>query len=73
MSIKKTKRVQAGLVKVSLNKKAYWLSKEDRNGWSLGFSLGKKTVWLTGLRFRSEEHIESVLNLGVIYVEKKKK
>lgn len=60
-----------GIVKLLKGHKASWVSKEDKNGWSLGYAMNNRTVWLTGLRFKSTEEIEHAINdTGIIFVEK---
>jgi hypothetical protein len=63
-----------GILKIRANQKHVWLSKEDKNGWSLGYALNKKTFWLTGLRFKSKRDISDALeNSSIVYVELKNK
>lgn len=47
-----------GLVKVKRGAKMCWVSHESKNGWSLGLALGKRTVWLKGLRFASIDQVK---------------
>lgn len=57
--LKKQKRERYfGIVKIQKKNKYVWLSKQDKNGWSLGFALESRTVWLRGLRFPSVKDIE---------------
>ena len=73
MKKKKTSRKQAGLRPVKGGQKLAWLSRQDRNGWSLGLAFEKKTIWLTGLRFTSDKEVKKVLKSGIVFVESKKK
>lgn len=60
-----------GTVKVPRNAKFCWMSKHDKNGWSLGFALGKRTVWLTGLRFANRDEIERAMSSNMVFVHLK--
>lgn len=64
-------RKQNGLYVFKGGEKSCWVSKEDKNGWSLGFALNKKTVWLTGLRFASPDEIKRVLDMSLVFVHLK--
>lgn len=67
--VKKAKRVRYfGIVKLALGHKGCWISKHDKNGWSLGYAINKRTVWLTGLRFKTHQEISRVLGSGVVLV-----
>lgn len=63
-------RKQNGLIVLKGNEKCCWVSKEDKNGWSLGFALNKKTVWLTGLRFKSPYDVQLLVQ-GVTFIHLK--
>jgi hypothetical protein len=58
MSKTKKRERYFGIVKVQKSKKYVWLSKQDKHGWSLGFALNARTVWLRGLRFPTTKDIE---------------
>lgn len=66
MAQKKMERRQRyfGLTKIRKGEKVAWISKHDKNGWSLGLALGKRTVWLTGIRFKDEDEINRALGDG---------
>lgn len=64
----KKNRVQKGLIKVVKGSKTSWLSKQDKNGWSLGLAMGKKTLWLKGLRFKDDREVSRVVMSKIIYV-----
>lgn len=67
---KKTKKKQKarGIVKIPKRSKFCWISKEDRNGWSLGFALSKKTLWIRGLRFSTKEEVDRAMESNIIFV-----
>jgi hypothetical protein len=53
-----------------------WVSKEDKNGWSLGLIVGKskKIVWLHNFRFASREELQTALReVSIGYVPLKVK
>ena len=71
---KTTKKRYYGTVKIKEGQKLCWLSKENKNGWSLGLGLNQRTVWLTGLRFKSRKEVERILesdSIPVVFVELK--
>ena len=57
--MRKRKNRYFGIVKLPVGTKRAWLSKQDKNGWSLGLALNSRTLWLRGLRFASEKEIRS--------------
>lgn len=57
-----TKKRYYGITKIKQGQKFCWVSKEDKNGWSLGLALMKRTVWLTGLRFKSIDEVKRVVD-----------
>jgi hypothetical protein len=65
------KRRYFGIVKLARGHKSSWLSKEDVRGWSLGYAISNRTVWLKGLRFASPEEVEKAIGAKVIFVNKK--
>lgn len=44
-----------GLTKVKKGAKMLWKSEENKHGWSLGFVVAGRTVWLRNIRFASQE------------------
>ena len=49
--------------------KTCWVAKHYRNGWGLGFCIeNKPTVWLSGIRFKSEKDVEKVLKNNIVFV-----
>jgi len=60
-----------GIVKIRTDEKFCWISKEDKNGWSLGFALNKRDVWLRGLRFSSRKEVERALKSNIVFVHLK--
>lgn len=60
-----------GITKVRENQKVCWISKHDKHGWSLGLSLGKRTVWLTGIRFKDTGEVNYTLNTDTVFVHLK--
>lgn len=73
---KKIKKVRKeryfGTVVIKPTEKVCWVAKEFQKGWALGFATGKRTVWLTGLRFASKKEISRMLGkISVVFVELK--
>ena len=70
---KKDKRKRYfGTVKLPKGVKFAWLSNQNKHGWSLGFALDKRTVWLRGLRFATKKEIHRALDRSsVVYVQLK--
>lgn len=68
----KEKRVRYyGMVKVKKGQKLAWVSKEDKNGWSLGLIVGGRTLWLRNLRFASPEEVErAAKSLNIAFLHK---
>ena len=61
-----------GIVKLPAKLKFAWLSKQDKNGWSLGLALEKRTVWLRGLRFATKKEIARVVDrTTIVYLQLK--
>ena len=61
-----------GVVKLAKGTKFAWLSQQNKHGWSLGFALEKRTVWLRGLRFATKKEVSRVLNrASVVFVQLK--
>ena len=60
-------------IKQIKGQKQAWLSKQDRNGWSLGLVIGKKTYWLTNFRFKTNEDVERALKSNAVFVALKGK
>ena len=72
---KAKKRVRYyGMVKVPKGAKICWLSVQNKNGWSLGLALGKRTIWLRNVRISSKEEVSRVTDAQkVVFVGKKGK
>lgn len=68
----KLKRVRYyGMVKVKKGQKLAWISKEDKNGWSLGLAVGGRTLWLRNVRFASPEEVErAAKGLNIAFLHK---
>jgi len=60
-----------GMVKIRKNQKICWVSGESKNGWSLGLAMGKRTIWLTGLRFADTRAVKMALGAGKVFVHLK--
>lgn len=70
--MKKRKERYFGIVKLPAKLKVAWLSKQDKNGWSLGLALEKRTVWLKGLRFATKKEISCVVDsTKIVYLQLK--
>jgi uncharacterized protein YgiM (DUF1202 family) len=51
-----------GITKIRRGQKMCWLSKQDKNGWSLGIALPSRTIWITGVRFKTIEEVKAALD-----------
>lgn len=60
-----------GLKKIRVGEKVCWLSAENKNGWSLGFAWGKKTLWLRNLRLANRKEVERAMKSAVVYIHLK--
>ncbi len=64
-----------GRTTIDLTKKvkSCWISKQDKNGWSLGLVWGNRTIWLRNVRFRTQEdvHLVALGKIGLVEVELK--
>ncbi len=75
--MKKIKKSKKGLqryfgyVEIPKGEKHCWLSHEDKRGWSLGFALPTRTVWLRGLRFINKKEVEKAIGCSVVFVHVK--
>lgn len=58
-----------GVTKVKTGGKVAFISKQDKNGWSLGLVLGKRNVWFTHVRFASPAEVERALKSTVAFIE----
>lgn len=38
-----------------------WVTRQDKHGWSLGLALGKRTVWLRSIRFKTEKAVKQAM------------
>lgn len=67
---KKAPKIQRyfGIVKLLVGHKASWISKQDKNGWSLGYELNNRVIWLRGLRFKDQDAIGKALNANMFFV-----
>lgn len=68
---KKNKKRYFGTVIIKRGAKMCWVSRHDKNGWSLGLAMGSRTQWLTGLRFKDTDEIKRVLSLNIAFVHMK--
>lgn len=72
--IHKSKRTQRyyGLQILREGKKAVWLSRQNKNGWSLGLALNNRTVWLRNIRFESRKDVEAAMKgKGIVFIHLK--
>lgn len=60
-------------IRLSLaNKKACWLAKEDKNGYSFGLALGSRTLWLRNFRFKTQQDVvKAVKDCKVVFINLK--
>lgn len=72
-SKKRSKKQYFGIVKLPSSTKFSWLSYESVNGYSLGLALNNRTVWVTGLRFKTDAEVSRALDSKVIFIRKNKK
>ena len=71
---KKTeRRSRYGMVKVRKGQKLAWLSKETKNGWSLGLAIGERNYWLKNVQLASRDEVKRAVGSAVIFVHKKGK
>jgi|GEM_PF-4661047 hypothetical protein len=63
-----------GMAKLKKSQKFSWISKQDKNGWSLGLVLNSHTRWLRNVRFASEDDVVRATNglTNIVVVELKK-
>lgn len=61
------------MTKIKTGEKLCWLSSQNRNGWSLGLSLGKKTMWLRNTRFASASEVKRAVKAGIVFIHVKAK
>lgn len=48
--------------------KIAWLSKQSKNGWSLGFTTNNRTIWVTGVRFASRKEVARAVRSSVVFI-----
>ncbi len=60
-----------GIVKLKKGEKHCWISKEDKNGWSLGFALNSRTIWIKGIRFVSRQEVLRAISSKIVFVHLK--
>lgn len=58
----KNKKRYFGITKIRRGQKLCWLSRQDKNGWSLGLALPSRTIWLTGIRFKTLDEVKLALD-----------
>lgn len=57
-----------GTTKVKTGAKVALVSSQNKNGWSLGIALGKRNVWLTGVRFASVEEVQRAVKSDIVFL-----
>jgi hypothetical protein len=62
-----------GMVKLFMGQKFAWLSKQDKNGWSLGLAVGGFTIWLKNVRFATSGEVQRAIASNIVFVEVKNK
>lgn len=60
-----------GLVKIKRGEKLCWVSRQDKNGWSMGLGLGSRTIWLTGIRLADVKEVDRVRECSAVFVHMK--
>lgn len=58
-----------GVTKVKTGGKVAFVSKQDKNGWSLGLMLNGRNIYFTHVRFASQEEVKRALGSSVLFVE----
>ena len=68
---KKAKRFY-GIVKPRTGAKVKWVSRENKNGWSLGLVVVGRVVWLRNVRFSSMDEVKRAItgNAKIIFTQK---
>lgn len=62
-----------GMAKLKKGQKPLWISKQDKNGWSLGLVLSDHTRWIRNVRFANKEDLAKALggSAKIVLVEAK--
>lgn len=62
-----------GMVKLKKGQKFSWISKQDKDGFSLGLALNDHTRWLRNVRFASMDDVNRATNglAKTVFVELK--
>jgi len=62
------------MIKIKKGQKIAWVSKQDKNGWSLGLAINKTTFWLKNIRFTAREDVvRATCGISVVFIELKNK
>ena len=70
--IKEDRQIRYGATRIANGQKMAWISIQNKNGWSLGLALNKKTIWLRNTRFATRDVVEIALEkTKVVFVELK--
>lgn len=67
-----TKRFYGMQVLDASKDKFAWVSKQNKNGWSLGLALDGRDVWLRNLRFKTQKDVETAIKKSLTFVFLKK-
>lgn len=67
----KRSRRYYGMVKVREGEKSCWMSVQNKNGWSLGLALGKRTIWLRNIRFKNHKEVQDTVKRNIVFVHLK--
>lgn len=69
---KKQQKRYYGLTVLKEGQKFAWLSVQNKNGWSLGFALNNRTVWLRNIRFKNAKEVSRAMEKGsLVFIELK--
>ena len=70
---KKAKRFY-GIVKPRIGAKVKWVSRENKNGWSLGLVVAGHVVWLRNVRFSSMGEVKRAItgDAKIVFTQKVK-
>ena len=81
LSLKEQRRLRRlkrypGRLTIDLSKKvkSCWISKQDKNGWSLGYAYRNRTIWLRNVRFKTRADVEKAMEkCSLVFIELKNK
>lgn len=57
-----------GMAKIKRGQKVCFISKQDKNGWSLGLAMNSHTRWIRNVRFASREEVERLTDGRIQFI-----